>query len=210
MAARLARFTETWSLDSGSERAQTTVWWLSPSGGLISDLADFLGSTTDTRWEVQRLLHPTSCSWLRGRLDEVRVSDGRVLTGVDTVQVTNPQGAGSSTTLPQECAEVLTLRSPFSTARARGRIYLPAMSVSQLNVNGRIQHTPRNTVVDAYQEWFDGTRSLSSDSWHGVIYSRTDRAANTISAIDMGDVFDVMRSRRRSLVEDRYRVAIAT
>ena len=201
--ARLARLTETYSLDLNKERAQTTLWFLSPTSDPLGAFAVELAPLVDTRWNAQRGLHSTKTAWIRGRLDEVNIATGHVVNGEDILTVTNAAGNGSASTLPCEVAEVLTLRTLFSSPRQRGRIYLPPFAVNAMDADGQIPIPNTVTAVDAYAGFFSSIYAGSED-WEPVVYSRTDRSVSPIVSCDMGNVFDVMRSRRRSLVEQRY------
>lgn len=203
MAAKLARLTETWSLDLNKERAQTTLWWLSPSGQSIASLEAALASAVNTRWDNTRGVFSTKTTWLSGRVDEINITTGNVVAGIDLVPVTNAGGNGSANTLPCEVAEVLTLRTPFSGPSYRGRIYLPPVHISSMTADGQIVSATTVQLVDAYAAFFADINGGGTD-YESVIYSRKLRAATPTDSCDMGDVFDVMRSRRRSLVEVRY------
>lgn len=208
MAARLARLTQTYSIHHGSERAQCTTWYLSPSGVSLLTMATALQAPLDTLWTGNRLLHTGSVAEIHRRLDEVRVTDGRVLTGTDIDPSSTPTGSAGGSSMPPEAAEVLTLRTPFSGASFRGRIYLPPVAVSECTSDGDISEEAQHAFVDNWATFFDAVIADASDITP-VVYSRKNRSTSPISRIDMGTIMDVQRSRRRSLVEVRYSVGVA-
>lgn len=208
MAARLCKFVETYGLVSGGERAMTSTWYLSPTGALRTDLVALLGPLRDSRWTTQKSLHHTSTSYLGSRVYEVNVNTGITIGSTDAGAPAAPAGTATDGTMPAEVAEVLTLRGTGDTRRSRGRIYLPPVKVGSMSSTGYFTPADRNAMVDLWATYFDGVISGTGD-WSPGVYSRVDQAFSTLETIDMGWVFDVQRSRRRSLVENRYSVTIS-
>lgn len=208
MPARLARLTTTFSLVDGTERAMTSLWFLSATGETIDDFALVLQPLLDDLWTATRSVFSTRTAVMGHQLAAVDINTGHQINAVALSAPSSPAGTGSATTMPPEVAEVLTLRTPFTSARQRGRIYLPCVSVASMGALGDIVTSTKLTLVDGYAAFFDAVFADASD-WVPGVYSRTDRSFTTLSAIDMGGIFDVVRSRRRSLVEQRYRVSVS-
>lgn len=205
MAARLARLTWTYGISNGSERAQHTCHFLSPAGQPLVDLRDELQPLTDALWGVQRALHPTRVELLALRLDEININNGHVITGLDITRPSAPLGSRGVNQLPPECTPVLTIRTNFVGGSYRGRMYLPPLGIDQVNADGAIVQTTQEGLVDAFATFFQDLDAGLSDYKLGV-YSRTLIAWTAATAVDMGVIMDVQRSRRKSLVEARYRV----
>lgn len=125
---------------------------------------------------------------------EITVATGRQVTRVDGG--VNLPGTSTADMLPFQCAEVVSLRTFFTAATARGRFYLPPMSVAHVT-NGRLTAAAVGTVADATQNMLLG---LPSAGLTPVVYSRTARAAVTINRIKVDDVIDTQRRRRNKLV----------
>lgn len=198
----LCKFVENYALLSGSERAQTGLWFFSSSGAAAGTLASVLTPLQSTRWTTQKTLHPTNLSLLPSRLYTVDINTGHVIASEDISAPALAAGTGGADSLPPECAHVLTLRGAPNTRRTRGRIYLPAMIPTTMTSVGAVNPTTRTTMVNAWAGFFTGVKNDPSD-WTPVVYSRIDIAAIPITRIDMGDIIDVQRSRRRSLTESR-------
>lgn len=207
MPARLARTTWTFGINSGAERAQTTCHWLSPTGEPLEDLRDEIQPLDDDLWSVIRSNFASTVEMLALRLDEIDVNDGHVITGLDIGVPSTPTGGSIDKQLPAECSPVLTIRTPFTGGSYRGRMFLPPLTVGDIDGVGNLATTSKTDLVDAFADFFSSVDAGTSD-WRMGVYSRALTAFTPASAVDMGSVMDVMRSRRRSLVENRYQVAL--
>lgn len=207
MTARLCRITTTWTVANAAEKAQTTFHCLSTSGQSIFDLATFLAPKTATWWAGLKTQYNGTTVLVRQRVDDIDITTGRIVNGVDVVIASPVAGTNGSDNLPVECSPVITLRTGLSGSSYRGRMFMPAPVSSTLNNAGNMLIGFNNNQIDNTATYFDAINAGSTDFTVGV-YSRKHSSFQPISSIDQGNVMDVHRSRRRSLVESRYSVSI--
>lgn len=109
------------------------------------------------------------------------------------VRVTDRNVAGASTfqALPTQVAMSVTFKTPVR--KRWGRFYLPGVDASRLDANARWLSATRTTVGAATDALI---ASASTNDFAPIVYSPTKRAAFGISAVQIDDVPDVIRSRR--------------
>ena len=92
-----------------------------------------------------------------------------ILDGTSLGATISHTGAGSAgATVPPECAAVLTLLTGKRGRRNRGRVYLPAFQLSQLDTNGALPVTPRNSIQAQYTGMIT---QLQAIQWAPVVAS---------------------------------------
>jgi hypothetical protein len=96
----------------------------------------------------------------------------------------------------------VTLRSALSGGRNRGRVYLPPLASSQVDVDGQLTTLGQASVLNVVEEFLEAI-AHPTEQTVPVIYSRTSRQTVAIASIDAGRVIDVQRRRRRDLAEAR-------
>lgn len=108
-------------------------------------------------------------------------------------------GAGTSANLclPQEVAEVVSLRTAAPGPAGRGRMFLPPVTVAAVTNQARIDPA---VTQDLRAEVYELLSQLGSTAHAPILYSKG-RANRPITQVEVGDVFDAMRSRRDSLKE---------
>lgn len=108
-------------------------------------------------------------------------------------RITARSSAGTMVTqvLPPQVAMSVT----FKTALRRhwGRIYVPGPCLTSESAPGRIAGATRTAIAGATDALFD---SCSGADFSPMVYSPTKRRAYSIEAVQMDDVFDVIRRRR--------------
>jgi hypothetical protein len=121
-------------------------------------------------------------------------------------------GSGSGDALPPEVAEVLTLRTGARGRRARGRIFLPALTEAAV---GALGHLTSTMVTDILADAASMMTALAAINWQiGVASYGLSRRVNYtttpktyvdttwtpfvtgVNSITMDDQLDVMRSRK--------------
>lgn len=207
--ARLARLTLTWNISNGTEKAMTTCHWLSPTGASLDSFRSAVDGSSAAWWTSLRAAVPSTVSIVSVRVDEIDISTGHVVAGLDCAVPTPAAGGISiSSQAPAEVSPCLSLRTAFSGGSQRGRMYLPPVAVNQMDTVGNLSTTARNALTDAMALLFNAIVGGGTD-WVVGVYSRKGHSFSPLVAIDMGTILDVQRSRRRSLIEQRYRVTIA-
>lgn len=120
------------------------------------------------------------------------------------------KGQAAGNTLPPQCAIAVTFRTAAARGLAsRGRIFLPPFGSSVLQGQGRLNPTNRDQIATA-----TATLLTNLGNWPGsddvvnpgrpcVMSDVREGATRRINRVDVGDVFDTQRSRRRSYTEVR-------
>lgn len=138
-------------------------------------------------------------------------SDGKVIglrTVLSTANTSIP-GAHSGSMMPTESARAVSWQTPVIGRRGRGRIYLPAGSVADVNSDGYLTSSAAIEAGSDAQAFLEGIAYtgvgtglqphvrpiVTGNPWdnYGIIVSGS-----------VGNVFDSQRRRRRQLDEARY------
>lgn len=207
MAAKLARLTINWTISANRERASIGLFWLSPSGQDLTALDGAVSTPLANWWSAQKTLHTSGVALTGYRLDLIDITNGHVLQGQDGTWAT-VVGTAAGTSAPAEVATVVSLGTPFSGASYRGRVYLPCYATSTFTTEGDLATTERNNTATQMATFISSVNADVSADYSAVVYSRKLRATTVIDRLSVGNIFDVHRSRRRSLVENRYKVNV--
>jgi hypothetical protein len=109
-------------------------------------------------------------------------------------------GIGTGGTLPTEVAVVATLRTALPGPAGRGRMFMPCPALSTVaNSTGRLNTTAQATFVGALTVFLQAMKTAT----HSPCLHTKGQADRLITRVDVGDVFDVMTSRRDKLIEAR-------
>lgn len=118
-------------------------------------------------------------------------------------------GAGGAN-LPPQCAAAVTFRTDVSRGlAATGRMFLPPLGISQLAGGGRIQTAGAELIATRtailLQALGDHEGTDAGNDWgRPCVMSKTRLGASrVIRGVDVGNVFDTIRSRRNALREVR-------
>lgn len=207
MAARCARIRISWALLSGAEAADIGFYFLSPSGSPLGDLVAAQDAEIDGFWtDIDQLYKPTT-TLTKVRVDEIDINTGHVISGIDGQLPVSPSGTVNSPQLPLQCSSVVTLRTPFSGASFRGRVYMPPMHTGTISTLGYLDTTPRSELVSGVSNYLNSVNAGTTD-WSVAVYSRKNSAMTPVTSIDVGTVIDTIRARRGGLVESRLSSAI--
>jgi len=104
-------------------------------------------------------------------------------------------GGSASASLPSEVAEVVTLRTNTRGRRYRGRIYLPAYSVTNVDAAGNLPATlPALVVAQFAGFWAD--IAGQAPAWTQVVASYKGVFATLITSVSMDLRADVQRRRK--------------
>lgn len=138
-------------------------------------------------------------------------SNGKVIelrTVVSTANTSLP-GAHSGNMMPTESSRAVSFGTPVIGRRGRGRIYLPAGSVSDVAADGYIGSSPVIEAASDTQTFLEGisyTGVGTGDQPHvrPIVTGSPWTKYGIITHGNVGNVFDSQRRRRRQLVEARY------
>lgn len=145
---------------------------------------------------------PAGVVWTGCRV-EARALDGTLETQAEGIKAV-PTPGGATTVHPFQTAWVTSLRTAFPGARGRGRLYWPAQGVSLVAGTFRPNTTTVNTFLAAAKSFLTSIEDAIDVTLDGVslgVWSRTNGDVNVVNSIQLGDVLDVQRRRRDTLVE---------
>lgn len=139
------------------------------------------------------------------KFNEIGV-DGRYANSGETVLADfDPGIAGiGSTVMPPQVALAITLRTAKMRGRAHaGRFYVPHLS-GPLGADGRLSAPAAANIATAATKFLnDLNTALAGIGRVAVLSDVGTGAVNDVTNVEIGRVLDTMRSRRRSLDEDR-------
>lgn len=204
MTVASTRVTLLFSLLDGAEEASTsfaTAPQPSPGqqemeelAGIASAafLADFWNSTAGGHF-------PTSTDFLGASVATYN-GQNELITSGSSLLVTPFPGNGPTLSLPPGTAEVVSLRTAQAGARGRGRMYLPALGNTSINVAGRIDSTVQQDLLAGMVAFFDSWNADLQTFPVGVA-SQAGSFVSTVTSVRVGNVFDSQRRRRDQLTE---------
>lgn len=203
--ATLCRETWSFALLSGSEQADTSLWWFS-GPGVVGDLAAAINAEQNDLWETIRGQFGTGTSQVKHTLSVVDIDDGTVVSTIDLDLPTNPDANDTGKQLPLQTTPVLSLRTALAGPSFRGRMYLPPVTSNIIDDDGYLIAGYRNNFVDAYAAFITAVQGATA--WDAGVYSRRLTSFTPLASVDMGSVLDTQRRRRNELVEARYSSAV--
>jgi hypothetical protein len=96
-------------------------------------------------------------------------------------------GSAATPSLPQDVAEVVSLRSADPSRRGRGRMYLPAVASASLTANGELDTAAITTTIGALAGAWANSRTAGDNP---VVFSRTTGLTQPILQFGLATVFD--------------------
>jgi hypothetical protein len=107
--------------------------------------------------------------------------------------------------LPPQCAIVVTTLTNTPGRRGRGRFFLGGLAASFVTSEGRLTTGKRDQLATAMGQFYTGLRDTPNqgDLLRPVVVSPTAGDSHKITRVQVGDVYDTMRSRRNKLVEQK-------
>jgi len=133
-----------------------------------------------------------------------RAAGGRSAHGTFTTPLV---GTGSSTLLPTEVSSCLSWQTPLIGRRGRGRIYLPGLPTEIVNDNSSVGTDYINLCTSSgatlCQDLVLDSISSSEPHVKPVVTGHPWTHYGVIKSLNMGNIFDAQRRRRRQLDEVR-------
>lgn len=158
---------------------------------------DDLWNGTATPTDSIKQLYPSSI-----HIDEVVSTELDAISGRNLLQERTGVsliGTGSGGALPQEVAVCVSLRTALPTRAGRGRFFLPSPILTTC-VTSRLASTPQGEILAAAALMLG---DMNSATFTVVILHRSTMTTDDVVSVDVGDVFDSMRTRRDKLREVR-------
>lgn len=158
---------------------------------------DDLWNGTATPADSIKQLYPSSI-----HVDEVVSTELDPITGHNVLQErtgVSLVGTGSGSALPQEVAVCVSLRTSLPTRAGRGRFFLPSPILTTVSAS-RLASTPQGQILAAAALMLG---DMNTATYTVVILHRSTMTTDEVVSVDVGDVFDSMRTRRDKLREVR-------
>lgn len=134
---------------------------------------------------------------------EARDVNGDLENLAENVRTTPFAGTGA-TPHTFQTAWCSSLRTTVVGASGRGRLYWPATGVTVDATSMRPTNPSPSNVATAVQTYLSGIEGALNTVWGGLylgVWSRKNGSVNEVSSIQVGDVLDIQRRRRDSLIE---------
>jgi hypothetical protein len=142
---------------------------------------------------------PTSVAFTAVRASNINAA------GVVTATYTSTENlpalpTGTANQLPPECAVVVGLKTAAAGASHRGRMYLPPVSVAQVDPDGQLTSASAGNIADALKRFFDAMNDGLSLG-NVAVFSKTLGTLTDVTQVRVGRVVDAQRRRRNKIPE---------
>jgi hypothetical protein len=134
---------------------------------------------------------------------EARSAAGVLETQAEGIRATPLVGTGSAPHSFQTCV-VSSLRTAVPGASGRGRLYWPATGITLTAATLRLQSATATALLAAVKTHLSSIQAVIDVTLDGValgVWSRKLSDVGIVNQIQLGDVLDVQRRRRDTLVE---------
>jgi hypothetical protein len=135
---------------------------------------------------------------------EARKLDGTLESLAEAVKAIPTPGSVVSNAHTYQTAIVSSLRTGTPGASGRGRLYWPATGMALVTASLRPASATVTSALSAVKTYLSGIEAAIDATLDGVslvVWSRSGNSTANVSSIQMGDVVDVQRRRRDTLVE---------
>ncbi len=185
---------ETYTFGIHTSRAASTVE--AAEAAWASAIADlWLGSAPPA--DAIGHLYPAAVTLVETVTTELDPVTGKNVAQVQSAHSLAGTGAGGA--LPQEVAVCVSLRTALPTRAGRGRFFLPSPILTTC-VASRLDPDAQDSILNAAALMLG---DMITSLFVPVIYHRTTKTSTVVTRVDVGDVFDSMRTRRDKLREVR-------
>lgn len=148
--------------------------------------------------------------WTHMKVAPIGIS-GDYESSAATYSLSSPLAGSATTMLPPQIALAVSLRAPIIGQRGRGRVYLPAITHSQVASDGKVASTFATTVMNNFKTLIDNIQGeWATGDVQPIVSVFSPGAADVIrpSEIRVGDRFDTQQRRRRQVPEAYSQVAL--
>ena len=139
------------------------------------------------------------------KLNEIDVNGRYANSGETVLADLDPGVPGSgSTSMPPQVALAITLRTAKMRGRAHvGRFYIPRLA-GAIGVDGRLSSGQAETIAGVATTFLNSLNTAMAGIGRVAVMSDVGTGnENLVTHVEVGRVLDTMRSRRRSLEEER-------
>jgi hypothetical protein len=130
----------------------------------------------------------------------LRFDDTGHVVETGSAQLAVPEAGTDTASLPPQCSIVVSLRTPISGARGRGRMYLPATSPTWCSSIGRFNPDKRDAFSLRMALFFNAL-NLDPTFPTVAVASNVGGFVTSVTSVQVGDVVDTQRRRRDALPE---------
>jgi hypothetical protein len=163
-----------------------------------TDLADVTSALADAfvsgigTITAFKSLFPGGQTWGPAFVQQIDQTTGKVVaTAFGTATFT---ATGGTTGLPQQCAEVITMRTALAGPSFRGRMYLPPVTITALGAGGILVTANVTTILNAYANAFI---ALIADGGSPGVWSDTHKTFTPITQVEVDNIIDTQRRRAK-------------
>jgi len=149
-------------------------------------------------------VQPTSFTWKEIRLSAI-ATDGHVVNGATVGTITSPVAGLGTMNQPPQASLVQSFVTGGRGPRNRGRMYVPASSMT-LGTDGKAPSTWPASVNPAARTMILAINAVTG--WQACVVSRTHSTFSSITATRTGDEVDSQQRRRRHRRETYTQLAI--
>jgi len=190
---------ETFTFGVHSEKAAGNI---AAAHSAWASAVDDLWNGTATPADSIKQLYPSTIT-----VDELVTTELDPITGKNLLQERSGvslAGTGSGGALPQEVAVCVSLRTNLPTRAGRGRFFLPS-PILTVCIGSRLGSTAQGQILAAAALMLG---DMVTSTYPVVILHRSTMTSDLVVSVDVGDVFDSMRTRRDKLREVRVSQAV--
>lgn len=168
-----------------SVRDAWKVWWDGATPAIPTGLVGYLANV----------------SYLNVTAYEVG-ADGRAIAQAEA-PFTNMSVGPASARLPSHLSVVVSLQTGQPGRSNRGRLYLGALRSSMLDTAGTLSPATQENLALGAAEFYKRIRNnpFAPDNYDAAVVSPKLGTSRPITSVRVGNVFDVMNSRRNRIVE---------
>lgn len=186
------------------------VWTVNPVYQLITEPAVTWDNLNTVATAINALIPGagigalwTNTTGIKGVKLEARFQNGTLEAQIEQDRPSISSGSGSAVH-PGQTSMVLSLRTPKAGPQGRGRLYFPATGVTIAVADLRPTSAVCTAFLSAAKTYLSGissaiTPTLGSNSL--VVWSRVGLGAHGVNRLLAGNVLDVQRRRRDTLIE---------
>lgn len=181
----------------------------------LQEYADFARSAFENFWTFSGQVasqNPPAVTFAKVIARQLSAA-GLTLYQAESIPTTPVVGVGANQTAPNQTSSVISLVTPLSGRRFRGRIYVPCLIPGVLPTNGRwgSSAVTNLSLAGAYlvRALSDPTTAdpvpspIPATIFRIVVQSQIGAGAATpVTSVKVGDVLDTQRRRRDKLVEN--------